>query len=40
MKRHGLKTDDTLNLRLLPEESHHALVIASGRNCLVLSCLL
>ncbi len=37
MKRHGLKPDGALNLRLLPEESRHALVIASGRNGLVLS---
>lgn len=37
MKRHGLKLDGALNLRILPEESRHALVIASGRNGLVLS---
>ena len=37
MKRHELKPDGALNLRMLPEESRHALVIASGRNGLVLS---
>ena len=37
MKQNVLKPDGALNLRLLPEESRHALVIASGRNGLVLS---
>ncbi|MGA2401725.1 MAG: hypothetical protein ABSG91_08455 [Syntrophobacteraceae bacterium] len=38
MKRHELKPDGALNLRMLSEESRHALVIASSRNGLVLSC--
>ena len=37
VKQNVLKPDGALNLRLLPEESRHALVIASGRNGLVLS---
>lgn len=37
MKQNVLKPDGALNLRLLPEESRHSLVISSGRNGLVLS---